>query len=327
MLLQLLQFKNKNLLIRALTNKIHELEYNQKSNQTYVYGNNEDLTVAGQQFLEFYFYDYMLLQGYSSFLAFRFPNQLSYFKKPNDIIQLRQRLINDQYLAEIGLQLNLQNFLKVGNQIQLKTNQKVLADTIKALIIAQYYDKYQDLESLRDLLYPVMEFLLNKQAIIKYLGQSTVGINSPNVIQSKEEIEVLPKMIVEWKKNEKNNNQSMFLIQLVLDIQSKILAENYQLKIEKQGISKRITEQQVYLEALQELKRWLSTYNQNQIEKVEHQEEKQINLSTTLDSKQFNNMNNTVYEFTDQLDNEENQTEFYDQLSQMLILMAGKYEL
>ncbi|CAD8169222.1 unnamed protein product [Paramecium octaurelia] len=321
MLLQLLQFKNKNLLIRALTNKIHELEYNQKSNQTYVYGNNEDLTVAGQQFLEFYFYDYMLLQGY--------PNQLSYFKKPNDIIQLRQRLINDQNLAEIGYQLNLQNFLKVGNQIQLKTNQKVLADTIKALIIAQYYDKYQDLESLRDLLYPVMEFLINKvqqeQILQTQYNPKSSFIEYLTTI--KEEIEVLPKMIVEWKKNQKNNNQSVFLIQLELDIQSKIQAEIYQLKIEKQGISKKITEQQVYLEALQDLKRWLSTHHQNQSQQVELQLEQQINLSTTLDSKQFNNINTTVYEFADQLDNEENQTEFYDQLSQMLIQMAGKNEL
>ncbi|CAD8090185.1 unnamed protein product [Paramecium primaurelia] len=319
MLLQLLSFKNKNLLIRALTNKIHELEYNQKSNQTYVYGNNEDLTVAGQQFLEFYFYDYMLLQGY--------PNQLSCFKKPNDIIQLRQRLINDQNLAEIGLQLNLQKFLKVGNQIQLKTNQKVLADTIKALIIAQYYDKFQDLESLRNLLYPVMDFLLNKvqqEQIIqaKYNPKSSF-IEYLNTIQ--EEIVVQPKLIIEWKKNEKNYNQSIFQIQLELDISNKIMVENYQLKIQKQGISKRITEQQVYLEALQELKQWLTTYNNNQFQQAEQQAER-INLSTSLDSQHINNMNITVYEFPQQIENDTDETEFYDQLSQMLIQIAEKDE-
>ncbi|CAD8183998.1 unnamed protein product [Paramecium pentaurelia] len=315
MLLQLLSFKNKNLLIRALTNKIHELEYNQKSNQTYVYGNNEDLTVAGQQFLEFYFYDYMLLQGY--------PNPLSCFKKPNDIIQLRQRLINDQNLAEIGLQLNLQKFLKVGNQIQLKTNQKVLADTIKALIIAQYYDKFQDLESLRNLLYPVMDFLLNKvqqEQIIqaKYNPKSSF-IEYLNTIR--EEIDIQPKLIIEWKKNEKNYNQSIFQIQLELDISNKIMVENYQLKIQKQGISKRITEQQVYLEALQELKQWLTTYNNNQFQQAER-----INLSTSLDSQHINNMNITVYEFPQQFENDTNETEFYDQLSQMLIQIAEKDE-
>lgn len=36
----------------------------------------------------------------------------------------------------------------------------------------------------------------------------------------------MPKLIVEWKMNEKNNNQPMFLIQLELDIKSKFIVQN-----------------------------------------------------------------------------------------------------
>ncbi|CAD8109639.1 unnamed protein product [Paramecium sonneborni] len=320
MLLQLLAFKNKNLLIRALTNKIHELEYNQKCDQQYIYGNNEDLAVAGQQFLEFYFYDFMLLQGY--------PNPLSCFKKPNDIIQLRQRLLNDSNLADIGFQLGLPKFLKVGNQIHLKNNQKVLADTIKSLIAAQYYDKYQDLESLRDLLHPVMDLLLN-------------NIQSEQILQTKynpksnfveylttirEEIEVQPILTVEWKKNEENNLQSMFLITLDLQIKNKMLSEDQKLKIQKQGISKRITEQQIYLEALQELKNWQETQKNKFLQILEQQFDDNNIASTSVDSQFFNNTNKSVYNFLEQFDNDEKQKEFYDSLSKVLTQFEEKDE-
>ncbi|CAD8104508.1 unnamed protein product [Paramecium sonneborni] len=320
MLLQLLQFKNKYLLIRALTNKIHELEYNQKSNQEYVYGNNEELSVAGQQFLEFYFYDYMLLQGY--------PNPLSCFKKPNDIIQLRQRLINDQNLADIGLQLDLPKFLKVGNQIHLKNNQKVLADTIKSLIVAQYYDKYQDLEYLRDLLHPVMDFLLNKiqQEQIQHIKYNPKSNFSEYLTSIKEEIEVIPKLTVELKKNQEFNSQSLFLISLELEIKDKMLFEDQKLKIQKQGMSKRITEQQVYFEALQELKNWeLAQKNKYSYQNQEQQSQNQTNnMSTSVNSQFLNNTDIPIYEFSEQFDNDEKQKEFYDSLSQILNQISEK---
>jgi dsRNA-specific ribonuclease len=56
---------------------------------------------------------------------------------------LRQKLINDKYLAEAANFINLPNFLNVGNQKNLKyiqflniyrNNTKVLAESVKALI-------------------------------------------------------------------------------------------------------------------------------------------------------------------------------------------------
>ncbi|CAD8098580.1 unnamed protein product [Paramecium primaurelia] len=166
----LLEFRNQKLLVQALSNKIHEIEYFQKTGKPYKYGNNEEFIIDGQQLIEFYFYDYMMLQG--------FPNEQSQLKKSSDIIQLRQRLINDKYLSEMAILLNLQNIINVGNQKSLKNNPKILSDCLKSIIGAHYYDKQNDLETLRDLIHPIIVQLLNKRVN----SQSSMEIQSQVII-------------------------------------------------------------------------------------------------------------------------------------------------
>ncbi|CAD8178368.1 unnamed protein product [Paramecium pentaurelia] len=287
---QLLEFKNTKLLVQALTNKIHEMEYLQKTGQPYQYGNNEDFTIGGQQLLEFYFYDYMLLQG--------FPNQQSQFKKPSDIIQLRQKLINDKYLSEIAILLNIQNLLNVGNQKSLKNNPKVLSDCIKSIIGAHYYDKQNDLETLRDIIHPIVVQLLNKgEQITKTQWKYNPKSSFLEYLNSyKGELNINPKLTIEWKKDDSilNQNKSLYLISLEL---------NNTMKIQKIGVNKRETEQNVYLEALLQLRKYhIKNYQkQNKLtnKKKEIQEKQcESDLSTSLDST-INNQDLSIYCFSE----------------------------
>ncbi|CAD8110302.1 unnamed protein product [Paramecium sonneborni] len=298
---QLLEFKNQRLLVKALTNKIHEMEYFQKTGNQFQYGNNEDFSVAGQQLLEFYFYDYMLLQG--------FPNQQSQLKKPSDIIQLRQRLINDKYLSEIAQLLNLNQILNVGNQRSLKSNPKILSECVKSIIAAQYYDKQNDLEALRDILHPIIVQLLNKGEKItttqwKYNPKSSFleYLNS-----YKGEFEMKPKLIIEWKKDDSTLNQNKSFYQITLEL-------NNALKIQKSGINKRDTEQSVYLEALLHMKKCHHKQFHQQKKQIKNKEiqDNQIesDLSTSLDLT-INNQEFSFYSFNEK--NPDNQKISFDQ--------------
>ncbi|CAD8180569.1 unnamed protein product [Paramecium octaurelia] len=304
---QLLEFRNQKLLVQALSNKIHETEYFQKTGKPYQYGNNEEFSIDGQQLIEFYFYDYMLLQG--------FPNQQSQFKKPSDIIQLRQRLINDKYLSEIATLLNLQNLISVGNQKSLKNNPKVLSDCIKSIIGAHYYDKQNDLEVLRDLIHPIIAQLLNKGQEIgltkwKYNPKSSF-LEFLN--QYKGQLDINPKLTIEWKKEDTVLNQNNSYYQITLELNSNS-------QIQKIGINKRETEQNVYQEALVYLRKLNIKKNEKQKTLKKQTDIKQIydesQLSTSLNST-INNQNLSIYCFTDY--NEDKQNLNFDQQINLIL--------
>ncbi|CAD8105408.1 unnamed protein product [Paramecium sonneborni] len=309
---QLLEFRNQKLLVQALTFKIHETEYIQKTGALYQYGNNEDLSVTGQQFLEFYFYDYMMLQG--------FPSQQSQLKKPSDIIQLRQRLINDKYLSEIALLLNLQNLLYVGNQKILKTNPKVLSECVKSIIAAQYFDKQNDLEALRDIIHPVVVQLLNKGEQIKqnYWKYNPKSSFLEYLNQYKGELELKPKLTIEWKKDDALLNQNKSLYQITLEL-------NNTLKIQKTGINKRDTEQSVYLQALLQLGKYNINQNHQQKQQIINTEIPQnfieFELSTSLDT----NINNQDLSFHSFYKQAEKQKVNFDQQFNLLLEQMANY--
>ncbi|CAD8167573.1 unnamed protein product [Paramecium octaurelia] len=249
--IRIFRFQNINILAQALTNKIHELEFQSKKGIKYPFGNNEEFVVIGQMILEFYFSDYLIQRGY--------PTKDSSIKKPSDIVQLRQRLLNEKNLAEIALQYNLPNIVQIGNQIGLKRNPKILAETLKAIVAAQYYDSGFDLEHVREITQPIFKELLDKGQNIP-IAELKQNAKSSFLEFINNFTDLKPKVSVEWKKDA--NSANVFKVQLELDSL---------LNITKTGINKRQTEQLVYHDALMQLKqKTTNQYNlplKNEIQK------------------------------------------------------------
>ncbi|CAK80093.1 unnamed protein product (macronuclear) [Paramecium tetraurelia] len=239
---RIFRFQNTNILAQALTNKIHELEYQSKKGTKYPFGNNEEFIVIGQMILEFYFSDYLMQRGY--------PKKDSSIKKPSDLVLLRQRLLNDKNLAEIAIQYNVHNFVQIGNQTALKKNSKVLAETLKAMVAAQYYDSGFDLEHTREILQSILKELLDKGQNVP-IAELKQNPKTSFLEYINNQTDLIPKVSVEWKKDE--NSINVYKIQLELD--------SY-INITKTGANKRQTEQLVYQEALKQIKYKLANQNQ-----------------------------------------------------------------
>ncbi|CAK61509.1 unnamed protein product (macronuclear) [Paramecium tetraurelia] len=238
---RIFRFQNINILAQALTNKIHELEFQSKKGIKYPFGNNEEFVVIGQMILEFYFSDYLIQRGYFITLS-RYPNKDSSIKKPSDIVQLRQRLLNEKNLADIALQYSLPNIVQIGNQTALKRNPKILAESLKAILAAQYYDSGFDLEHVREITQPLFKELLDKGQNIP-IAELKQNAKSSFLEFINNFTDLKPKVSIEWKKDA--NSANVFKVQLELDSL---------LNITRTGINKRQTEQLVYHEALMKLK-------------------------------------------------------------------------
>ncbi|CAD8162709.1 unnamed protein product [Paramecium pentaurelia] len=285
---RIFRFQNTNILAQALTNKIHELEFQSKKGIKYPYGNNEELVVIGQMILEFYFSDYLIQRGY--------PNKDSSIKKPSDLILLRQRLLNEKNLAEIAIQYNIHNIVQIGNQTALKKNPKILTETLKAILAAQYYDSGFDLEHIREITQPIFKELLDKGQNIP-IGELKQNAKSSFLEFINTFTDLIPKVSVEWKKD--GNSVNVFKVQLELDSL---------LNISKTGINKRQTEQLVYLEALKELKQKttnqlnlpLKTQIQKNIQKQQSSEQSTIiyELERSIINESQSLQFSEIYEFS-----------------------------
>ncbi|CAD8176026.1 unnamed protein product [Paramecium octaurelia] len=261
---RIFRFQNTNILAQALTNKIHELEYQSKKGTKYPFGNNEEFIVIGQMILEFYFSDYLIQRGY--------PNKDSSIKKPSDLVLLRQRLLNDKNLAEIAIQYNIHNFVQIGNQTALKKNPKVMAETLKAMVAAQYYDSGFDLEHTREILQSILKELLDKGQSVP-MAELKQNPKTSFLEFINNQTDLIPKVSVEWKKDE--NSINLYKVQLELDSD---------INITKTGVNKRQTEQLVYLEALKQIKQKLAHKNQMQKKIQEKQSFEQSTIIYELDN-------------------------------------------
>ncbi|CAD8168554.1 unnamed protein product [Paramecium pentaurelia] len=275
-------FQNTNTLAQALTNKIHELEYQSKKGTKYPFGNNEDFVGIGQMILEFFFSDYLIQRGY--------PNKETQIKKSSDLVLLRQRLLSERNLADIAISYKIDNIVQVGNQINLKKNPKILAETLKSIIAAQYYDSGYDLDHLREVVQPILKQVLDKgQAVpLVELKQNPKSaflefVNSCTNLK--------PKVSVEWKKDASQNGNPINVYQVQLELNNLLL-------IKREGINKRNTEQLVYREALKRLKQIqlnqsYSQGSQNQSTKTQDKESaEEITIldeleTSIIDSSQF----------------------------------------
>ncbi|KAM3146756.1 hypothetical protein pb186bvf_001308 [Paramecium bursaria] len=155
----ILQINDENLYLQAITTKLDELEYIQKTNKKYYHSNNEELILMGQQLLEFLFFDNLVIKGY--------PKQDSDLKKVGDLIFLRQKILNESNLAQLAKSKNLDKEIKVGKQNNLRNNQKVLADCYKAVVASFYKDKNHDLNTTRKAIQEDLEFLFRNSGQIQ----------------------------------------------------------------------------------------------------------------------------------------------------------------
>ncbi len=113
-----ISFKNKDLLIKSLTHK--------SSNKNY---NNEKLEFLGDRVIGLII---------SKKLLSLYPNE-----KEGIIDKKFASLVNKKTCAKIALRLNLQNFIKTGNSYKniTSTDEKILSDACEALIGAIYLDQ------------------------------------------------------------------------------------------------------------------------------------------------------------------------------------------
>ncbi len=113
-----ISFKNKDLLIKSLTHK--------SSNKNY---NNEKLEYLGDRVIGLII---------SKKLLSLYPNE-----KEGIIDKKFASLVNKKTCAKIALRLNLQNFIKTGNSYKniTSTDEKILSDACEALIGAIYLDQ------------------------------------------------------------------------------------------------------------------------------------------------------------------------------------------
>ncbi|CAK69985.1 unnamed protein product (macronuclear) [Paramecium tetraurelia] len=320
---KIFSFQNTNTLAQALTNKIHELEYQSKKGVKYPFGNNEDFVGIGQMILEFYFSDYLIQRGWHSY-----PNKESQIKKSSDLVLLRQRLLSERNLADIALSYKIDNIVQVGNQIGLKKNPKILAETLKAIIAAQYYDSGYDLDHLREVVQPIL-----KQVLDKGQGVPIVELKQNPKSAFLEFVNgctnLKPKVSVEWKKDSSQNGNPINVYQVQLELSNL-------LSITRVGINKRNTEQIVYREALKMLKQ-IQINQSNSLEqqnyetqplKIKNQDKKSTEEITILDELDTSSIESSqFYQFSDLRDNDLSLLENQDTLGQKVESLLEKFAL
>ena len=112
-----INFKNKDLLIKSLTHKSYD-----------AINNNEKLEFLGDRILGFVI---------SKKLIELYPNQ-----KEGVLDKKLASLVNKNQCLEVAKNIGLEKFLLIGNKKNnAKIENKILADSIEALIGAIYYDK------------------------------------------------------------------------------------------------------------------------------------------------------------------------------------------
>ncbi|CAD8080252.1 unnamed protein product [Paramecium sonneborni] len=317
---KIFSFQNTNTLAQALTNKIHELEYQSKKGIKYPYGNNEDFIGIGQIILEFFFSDYLIQRGY--------PNKETQIKKSSDLVLLRQRLLNERNLAEIALNYKLDNLIQVGNQINLKKNPKILAETLKSIIAAQYFDSSYDLEHLREVVQPILKQVLDKGQTVPLVelkqNPKSAFLEFVNGCTN-----LKPKVSIEWKKDPSQNGNPINIYQVQLEL-------NNLISITKVGVNKRNTEQLVYREALKRLQQiqsnlLYSPHLQNQLTqqlKTKSQDKELTEEITILDELDTSFIDsNQFYQFSDLRDKDMGLQDNQKTIGQKVELLLEQFAL
>ena len=115
------EFKNKDLLIKALTHTSYAYENNVES--------NEKLEFLGDSILEFVS---------SKYLYDNYPNL-----KEGEMTKVRATVVCEESLHKVAIKLNFSDFLNLGkseSSNQANLSKAILADSVEALIAAIYLD-------------------------------------------------------------------------------------------------------------------------------------------------------------------------------------------
>ncbi|CAD8097898.1 unnamed protein product [Paramecium primaurelia] len=237
----LLGFQYPELFTKAMTFKQFHQEYTARNKDNPLkYGINENFIELGQDLIEFYYNDFFTYQD--------LPNKThKIFKTYSDIRKQKQLVLSEKNLADTAVQLGLktQMLISINPNSELKNNQKILAQALKAIIGAQYFDKKKDLNILRDLLQVVF------QEIIKKSLDEAMGFPQQENIKGdfKEFIDKHPELSYKLSYQELKNN--IELNQTIYEYELKI---NDILPIKRSGKQKKAVEKEVFKVALELVK-------------------------------------------------------------------------
>ncbi len=172
-------FRDRSLLIRALTHASLAADRQAAANSEGPAGDNEQLEFVGDAVL--------------GFLASEFVFRLSPESSEGDLSRLKAHLVNAARLHETALELDLGSHLRLGKGEELsggRTKKALLADAVEAILAAIYLDggKETGLEACRSFL---TRYVWNSIAL-EDLSQPVIPIDSKSALQELAQAHGLP---------------------------------------------------------------------------------------------------------------------------------------
>ncbi|CAD8127574.1 unnamed protein product [Paramecium sonneborni] len=237
----LLEFQYPDIFQKAMTFKQYYQEYTSRNKDNPLkFGTNENFIELGSDLIDFYYTDFFVSQ--------ELPNKdHKTFKTFADIRRQKQTVLSEKNLAEIAQQLGLKDkmFVSTNTNNEIKNNQKIQTQALKAVIGGHYFDKQKDLNLLRNLM-----MILYQNLIKKSLDESMCLPKSENFKGDfKEYMDKHPEFSYKLNyleyKSKFDQNQTIYEYELVI---------NDVLPIKRDGEQKRIVERQVFKDAMQLLK-------------------------------------------------------------------------
>ncbi|CAK83723.1 unnamed protein product (macronuclear) [Paramecium tetraurelia] len=245
---KVLEFNYPELFNKAMTFKQYNQEYTARNKDNPLkQGINENLIELGSDLFDFYFHDFFTFQD--------LPNKdQNTFTSYSDIRTQKQQLLTEKNLAEVAIQLGLKEkmLVSINQNSDLKNNQKIQSQSLKALIGAQYFDKQKDLNLLRKLMQPIFKDLI-KKSLEKTINVQNESLNLVKQENFKGEFidfmdkhpEYTYKLVFQESLNLFDKNRKIYQYELLI---------NDVLPLKSTGEQKKAVEAQVFKDALQLLK-------------------------------------------------------------------------
>ncbi len=161
-LLNIIQFQDPKLLLRALTHRSYMFE-----NPTKTEGDNEQLEFLGDSVLHFLGGDYV----YEKYFG----------ESEGTLTQKREKIVSNEALAIVAQDLNLGKWIKLGKGEELiggRTNPSLLSNTLEAVIGAYYKDS--GIDAVWEWLKPMLDQL---ETIKIETNSSKISLDAKNLFQ------------------------------------------------------------------------------------------------------------------------------------------------
>ncbi|CAD8213787.1 unnamed protein product [Paramecium octaurelia] len=238
---KVLEFNYPELFNKAMTFKQYHQEYTARNkDHPLKLGINENLIELGSDLIDFYFHDFFTFQD--------LPNKdHNTFSSYSEIRKQKQQLLSEKNLAEVAIQLGLKNqmLVSINQNSDLKNNQRIQSQALKALIGAQYFDKQKDLNLLRKLMIPIFQDLIKKslnESMNLHKQENFKGVFKEYMDKHPE---YTYKLVFQESLNQFEQNRKIYQYELLI---------NDVLPLKRTGEQKKAVEAQVFKDALQLLK-------------------------------------------------------------------------